>query len=139
MFTNILIEVLSSIIGMSSASLAIFFEKSKLLKQDRIHAKNLTDKINELTASLSKSAQLMAEIEDEFARQKELAEKWKSEAETSQLVASLNQKEVEAITKIFGNKIEIENKKSGRASIFWGALFCLIGLAGGFLLSKYFL
>ena len=139
MFTNMLIDILASLIGVSSSVLASLFVKAKILKQDQVHSKKLTDKINELTVSLRKSAQLMEEVEAEFARQKDLAEKWKSEAETSKIIASLNQQEVDAITKVFGNKLEIENKKSGKASIFWGAFFCLVGLVGGFLLSKFFL
>ena len=139
MLTDVLISILASLVGVSTSVLKPLFEKSKLLKQDQEHAKNLSDKITELTESLSKSAQLMAEIETEFAKQKDLAEKWKSEAETSQIIASLNQQEVEAVTKIFGKKLEKENKKSGRASILWSAFFCVIGLVGGFLLSKFFL
>ena len=139
MLTDVLISILASLVGVSTSVLKPLFEKFKLLKQDQEHAKNLSDKITELTESLSKSAQLMAEIETEFAKQKDLAEKWKSEAETSQIIASLNQQEVEAVTKIFGKKLEKENKKSGRASILWSAFFCVSGLVGGFLLSKFFL
>ena len=83
MLTDVLISILASLVGVSTSVLKPLFEKFKLLKQDQEHAKNLSDKITELTESLSKSAQLMAEIETEFAKQKDLAEKWKSEAETS--------------------------------------------------------
>lgn len=139
MITDMLIDILASLIGVSTTVLETLFKKSRILKQDQEHAKTISDKINELTESLSKSAELMAEIESEFERQKELAEKWKLEAKTSQIVASMNQEEVEAITKLFGEKVENENEKSGRVSIFWGAFFCVVGLLGGWLIGKFLL
>ena len=60
----------------------------------------------------------MSEIEIGFAKQKDLADKWKEEATTSQIIASLNENEVAAVSKIFGGKLEKENKKSGRWSLF---------------------
>lgn len=136
---DILISMLSSATGISATILDELFTKANLLKKDEESSKKLTFKINELTESLGKSAQLMSEVEAEFAKQKELAEKWKSEAETSKIIASMSQKEVDAVTKIFGKKIEYESKKSGRTSIAWSAFFCIVGLVGGFLLSKFFL
>ncbi len=136
---DLFVSLLGTILGIGdffATTVRLLLDKNNLLQQDRKHAKNIADKISELTESLNKSGKLMAEIEAEFEKQKVLAEKWKEEAETSQIIASLNQQEVEAVTKIFGNKIEKENKKSGRISILWGAFFCVIGLVGGFLLSR---
>ncbi|MCL2592304.1 MAG: hypothetical protein FWD82_02945 [Defluviitaleaceae bacterium] len=87
--------------------------------------------------SLKKSSELMYEIEIEFSKQKELAEKWKEEASTSQIIAQLNQEEVEAVTKIFGGQVEKVHKKSGRMSLLWNIIFCLIGLVGGYLISRF--
>lgn len=81
---------------------------------------------------------LMAEIESEFQQQKELAEKWSKEAETSQIIASLSEKEVEAVTKLFGGVLKEDEKKSSKKS-WWNLFFCLLGILGGYLVSKYLL
>lgn len=139
MLIDVLIEILSSLIGVSTSALKPLFEKANLLKQDKKNSELLTDKIEELTVSLRKSSELMSEIEIEFTKQKELADKWKEEATTSEIIASLNQKEVAAVSKIFGGEIEKESKKSSRWSLFWNILFCVIGLVGGYLVSKFLL
>lgn len=139
MITDILITMLSSLIGVRVSLITQLLKKADLLNQDKENAELLTDKIEELTVSLRKSSKLMSEIEIEFAKQKELANKWKEEATTSQIIASLNENEVAAVSKIFGGQLEKENKKSGRWSLFWNIVFCLIGLIGGYFISKFLL
>ena len=81
----------------------------------------------------------MAEIEVEFEQQKVLAEKWKQEAETSQLIAAMSEKEIEAVTKVFGGVLENGEKKSSKKSWWWNLFFCLLGILGGYLVSKFLL
>ena len=113
------------------------FRKHQLLKDDEKRRELLANQIDELSSSLKKSAVLMGEIEIEFERQKQQAEKWSEEAKTSKLIASMNQDEVDAVTKIFGKQIVRSSKGTNRMSIIWGIVFCIIGLAGGYLISKY--
>ena len=114
-------------------------EKNKLLNMDIENQKNIADKIQQLSDSLEKSSELMKEIESDFEQQRILAEKWKDEAETYQSIAQLNQDEVNAVRKIFGQQINLENRRNIRFSIFLGALFCIIGIVGGLLLSALIL
>ena len=79
----------------------------------------------------------MSEIEAEFERQKQLAEKWQEEAATSQIIASMNQEEVDAVTKLFGNQLAKESKKSGRQSWWWSLFFCLLGIVGGYIAGRF--
>lgn len=139
MFSDILVEMLSSLIGISSTTLKQLFQKADLLKQNEQSAKLLADKIEELTTTLHASSELMSEIEAEFEKQKISADKWKEEAATSEIIASLNQKEVAAVSKIFGGQLKAESKVSSRWALFWNVVFCAIGLVGGFLISKYLL
>jgi len=136
---EILISLLSSIIGVSTSVLKPLFLKSKLLKEEKKTTQILSDKVDRLTTSLKESSELMIEIETEFANQKALAEKWAEEANTSQIIASMNQKEIDAVTKIFGGQLEKENKKSSRQSLIWNIVFGVIGLLGGYLISKFLL
>jgi len=136
---SILAEMLSSYIPMSKKSIITLMEKNKLLNMDIENQKNIADKIQQLSDSLEKSSELMKEIESDFEQQRILAEKWKDEAETYQSIAQLNQDEVNAVRKIFGQQINLENRRSIRFSIFLGALFCIIGIVGGFLLSALIL
>ena len=78
----------------------------------------------------------MAEIEEEFERQKKLAEEWKEQETTSKIIASMNQDEIDAVAKIFGGQLEKEAKKSGRSAIIQNIIFCILGIIGGYLISK---
>ena len=89
-----------------------------------------------LTNSLQETSMLMADIEMEFQQKKELAEKWSEQAETSQIIASMSKKEVEAVSKIFGGILEDEEKKSNKISWWWNLFFCVLGIVGGYLVSK---
>ena len=54
----------------------------------------------------------MIEIEAEFDRQKKLAEKWKEEAATSQIIAAMNQDEIKQYLLKKGYKvIAVDNQK----------------------------
>ena len=110
MLVDALIEVFSGILsaltGISRGIIETFFHKKQILKDEQKQQEELSKKLEKLTASLHESSVLMSEIELEFQQQKELAEKWHKEAETSQIIASLNEKEVEAVTKLFGGVLK---------------------------------
>jgi DNA gyrase/topoisomerase IV subunit B len=143
MFVDILIDIFSGILsgltGVSRGIIETFFHKKQILKDEQKKQEELSKKLERLTASLHESSVLMSEIEIEFQQQKELAEKWHKEAETSQIIASLNEKEVEAVTKLFGGVLKKDEKKSNRRSWWWNLFFCLLGIVGGYLVSKFLL
>ena len=122
-----MVEVLSSLLsgltGVGVGIIELFFQKKQILENEKRHQEILSNKIEKLTASLHESSQLMTEIEAEFEKQKQLTEKWQKQAATSQLIASLNEEEVEAISQIFGRQLEKESRKSGRASWWWNFIF----------------
>ena len=112
------------------------------IKKQKEYQKNpeaLSLKISELSDSLKKSSELMSDIEVEFIKQKEFTKRLKEEAETSQLIASLNREEVDAVNRIFSSTVKKEGRKSSNISVAWNAFFCLIGLVGGYFITKYLL
>lgn len=129
---------LSSLLGVNYPALKDIYKKINLLSHDKKHQEILSMKIEKLTENLHNSSELMMEIEKEFAKQKELAQKWEEEAKTSQIVASMKQEEIEAISKLFGGQLEKENKKSSYKSFIWNVVFCIVGIIGGYITSKYF-
>ena len=135
MLVDALIEVfsgmLSALTGVSQNIIEIFYHKKQILKDDKKKQEELSQKLDRLTASLHESSVLMSEIEIEFQQQKELAEKWHKEAETSQIIASMSEKEIEAVTKLFGGVIKEDEKKSNRRSWWWNLFFCVLGIVGG--------
>lgn len=143
MITEFMIEVLSSLMsgltGISDTFIELFFRKKRILKEDKKAQETLSKKLEKLTNNLHETSVLMAEIETEFQQQKELAEKWNKEAETSQIIASMSEKEVEAVTKIFGGVLKEDEKKSSRKSWWWNLFFCILGIIGGYLVSKFLL
>lgn len=141
MITEILINafsmVLSALIGVSDTFIELFFRKEKILKDEKKSQETLSNKLEKLTNNLHETAVLMEEIEKEFQQQKELAEKWNKEAETSKIIASMNEKEVEAVTKIFGGVLKEDEKKSSKKNWWWNLFFCILGIIGGYIVSKY--
>lgn len=129
--------LLSSFTGISDSIIKVFFRKKNILEKEKKQQEILSGKIEELTKSLHESSRLMSEIEAEFERQKQLAEKWQEEAATSQIIASMNQEEVDAVTKLFGNQLAKESKKSGRQSWWWSLFFCLLGIVGGYIAGRF--
>lgn len=109
------------------------------MKDEKKTQETLSKKLEKLTNNLHETSTLMSEIEIEFQQQKELAEKWSKEAETSQIIASMSEKEVEAVSKLFGGVIKEDEKKSNRISWWWNLFFCILGIIGGYLVSKYLL
>lgn len=143
MITEILISIIavlaSSLLGVSDTFIKLFFKTKRILENDKKTQETLSRKLERLTNNLQETSSLMEEIETEFQQQKELAEKWNKEAETSKIIASMNEKEIEAVTKLFGGVIKEDEKRTSRKSWWWNLFFCIIGIIGGFLVSKYFL
>ena len=140
MITDLVVEVLLSVAasmsGVSNVIVELFFKKKQLLKYEKKKQDSLAKKIEMLTNNLQETSILMADIEMEFQQKKELAEKWSEQAETSQIIASMSKKEVEAVSKIFGGILEDEEKKSNKISWWWNLFFCVLGIVGGYLVSK---
>lgn len=141
MITEILINafsiILSALTGVSDTFIEVFFRKEKILKDEKKSQETLSNKLEKLTNNLHETSVLMEEIEKEFQQQKELAEKWNKEAETSKIIASMNEKEVEAVTKIFGGVLKEDEKKSSKKNWWWNLFFCILGIVGGYIVSKY--
>ena len=135
---SFLSTLLSAFTGVSVSVIELFYKKRKLLANEKKQQDILSQKIDKLTQSLHESSQLMTEIEAEFDRQKKLAEKWKEEAATSQVIAALNQDEIDAVTKLLGRQLEKESKKSGRQSWWWSLFFCILGIVGGYVIARFF-
>lgn len=112
-------------------------ERIKRQKEFQSNPEALTLKANELTDSLRKSAELMAEIEVEFSKQKDVAMKLKEEAETNQLIASLKREDVEAVNKILSATVKTEGKKSNRFCFITSAFFCAVGIIVGAIIQNF--
>lgn len=99
----------------------------------------LNDKIEKATNSLHQTSILIAEMEEYLEKQKLNAEKLRQEVNISEGIVSMNQKEVEAVKSVFSGELQKENKKSGKWSFFWNIVFWILGLVGGYLISKFLL
>ncbi len=134
---SIMINIASSILGVSEDFFKILFEKKKILKSEKKQQEILSEKINKLTVSLHESSQLMNEIEEEFEKQKELAKIWEEKANTSKVIAEMHQEEIDAVSKILSKQLKTESKKSDKKAFIWNVVFCVIGILGGYLISKF--
>lgn len=133
---SIMINIASSILGVSEDFFKILFEKKKIIKSEKKQQEILSEKINRLTVSLHESSQLMNEIEEEFEKQKELAKIWEEKADTSKAIAEMHQEEIDAVSKILTKQLKNESKKSDKKAFIWNVVFCVIGILGGYFISK---
>ena len=132
---DIMSSILSSIIDIDDMIIRSLFRKKSFLRTEKKTKETISNKLEQLTNNLHDTSVLMAEIEAEFDKPKELAEKWKEEAENSKAIASLGKNEIEAIRKIFGGVLEEGEKKSSRRAWWWNLFFCLLGIVGGCLVT----
>lgn len=133
---SVMISIAANILGVSSDFFKILFEKRKIVNSEKKQQEILSEKINRLTASLHESSQLMNEIEEEFEKQKELARIWEEKADTSKAIAEMHQEEMDAVSKILSKQLKEEGKKSDKKAFIWNVVFCVIGILGGYLISK---
>lgn len=135
-FAETLYDLLNSLYGNNGNFIASIIKKQLLLKSSRLRQRVLSKKIKKLSDNLSRSSILMEEIEAEFQKQREIAEEWKKEADTAKAIASMHQEEIDAVSKVLGVQMEIENRKSSRRALIWNIIFCIVGIIGGYFISK---
>lgn len=136
---SIMINTASGILGISEDLIKNLFKKKQIANSEKKQQEILSEKIRRLTSSLQESSQLMNEIEEEFQKQKELAKEWEKKADMSRTIAAMHQEEIDAVSKLLSKQLRSEGKKSDRKSFVWNIVFCIIGIIGGYLTSKYLL
>lgn len=139
MISEILVNLASAFIGVNPKKLNELLRKTRIVQDTKKQQQVLSSKIERLTESLHESSVLMTEIEEEFNKQKLQAAKWQEEADTAKIIAEMHQEEIAAISKVLGVQLEKEGKKSDRKALFWNIFFCVVGILGGYLVSKFFL
>lgn len=132
-----LLNMASGMLGVSVDFLDILFKKRQIVYSEKKQHEVLSEKIKKLTTSLEESTQLMAEIETEFQKQQALAKEWEEKADTSKVIAEMHQGEIDAVAKVLASQLQSEGKKSDRKSFVLNALFCVLGILGGYLASKW--
>lgn len=136
--SEVLTSLASAIIGVNSIVFKELFRKTRIARDTKKQQQVLSDKIERLTESLHQSSVLMTEIEQEFEKQKTLAVKWQEEADTAKALAEMHQEEIAAISKVLGVQLEKESRKADKKAFLWNVAFCLIGILGGYLVTKFF-
>ena len=79
-------------------------------------------------------------IEDaliEIEKQKKLFEQMKQEAEISQQITSMNQKQVDALNQLLESTLNKQEKKSFPKTLMWNLFFCILSAILGFVLGKF--
>ena len=104
---------------------SFFFEKARNPPSER---PSLEQRIKLLTESLNTSARTITEIEDEVAARQKLVAKLKADAETAQALASMNQKQTEAIAQALRGQLEQQERSSFWKNIWLNVFFAVLGV-----------
>ena len=61
----------------------------------------------------------------------------KQEAEISQQITSMNQKQVDALNQLLESTLNKQEKKSFPKTLMWNLFFCILSAILGFVLGKF--
>ena len=98
---------------------------------------SLEERIKVLTTSLNTAASTITQIEEEIAARQKLVERLKTDADTAQSIATLNQKQAEAIAQSLRGQLEQKDKEGWWSSLAQNVFFALLGAAFGELLRLF--
>lgn len=127
-------SMLSAIIGVDIREIKNAFDKSKLKENKKTE---IIDSIDVVSQKLEESKEIIDNALLEMEKQKNMYEQMKKEAEISQQIKSMNEKQVEALNVLLENTLNKQEKKSFPKNFFWNLFFCVLSAVLGFLLGKY--
>lgn len=132
---DLLYEILSYTLGIDKSLVKKIRKINKFDEEEQSILENYTI----LEKRFSEMQDLLTDVLCIIDKQKKAMEIKIEEAKQSEVLVHLNETEVEAIEKLIERPIKRESQNSKRSSILWGALFCIIGIIGGFLIGKFLL
>jgi hypothetical protein len=136
MITDVVFEIMWGMItrrfGIDEKTLKkILLNKGKDSKDS-----DLSENFNIIQEKLTDSQRIIESVLIEVEEQKKIFEQKKREAEISENVKKLNQKELESVRALLDESISKESKKSNINNIVYGAIFCVLSALLGFALGK---
>lgn len=132
-FREMWVNLFSEIVGIDIKALKRTIQKVSSHDSD---SNSLTENFDKVTEKLQESKSVIEDALRQVEEQRKLTEKLKEEAEASKQIASMNQEQMAAVTKILKKSLGENDKSSFRRDIIMNIVFCLISAALGYFIGK---
>jgi hypothetical protein len=120
-----------------SAAFSYFGQRKSQSEREKTEEEIIKEKVDTLTSSLNRSADLISEVTEHINQRHELVEKLKKDHEKYQNLVNLKEEEVQAVAQILRGELKQEGKSSFRKSFLMNSLFFLMGSAVSVVVTAY--
>lgn len=131
---EIIVSIISSFLGVNLREIKKILNK----ENDKIRENTeISESIDVVSKNLADSKEIIEDALIEIKKQKKLFEQMKQEAEISQQITSMNQKQVDALNQLLESTLNKQEKKSFPKTLMWNLFFCILSAILGFVLGKF--
>ncbi|MEJ8743510.1 hypothetical protein WKT07_08670 [Mediterraneibacter sp. HCN-7094] len=131
---EIIVSIISSFLGVNLREIKKILNK----ENDKIRENTeISESIDVVSKNLADSKEIIEDALIEIEKQKKLFEQMKQEAEISQQITSMNQKQVDALNQLLESTLNKQEKKSFPKTLMWNLFFCILSAILGFVLGKF--
>ena len=131
---EIIVSIISSFLGVNLREIKKILNK----ENDKIRENTeISESIDVVSKNLADSKEIIEDALIEIEKQKKLFEQMKQEAEISQQITSMNQKQVDALNQLLESTLNKQEKKSFSKTLMWNLFFCILSAILGFVLGKF--
>lgn len=131
---EIIVSIISSFLGVNLREIKKILNKENAkIREDT----EISESIDVVSKNLADSKEIIEDALIEIEKQKKLFEQMKQEAEISQQITSMNQKQVDALNKLLESTLNKQEKKSFPKTFMWNLFFCILSAILGFVLGKF--
>ena len=131
---EIIVSIISSFLGVNLREIKKILNK----ENDKIRENTeISESIDVVSKNLADSKEIIEDALIEIEKQKKLFEQMKQEAEISQQITSMNQKQVDALNQLLESTFNKQEKKSFPKTLMWNLFFCILSAILGFVLGKF--
>lgn len=134
-FLEVLATLISAFLGVNLSELKQSLDKKNLKESGNLE---ISKNIDNVSKKLEESKEIIENALLEVEKQKRLFEEMKKEAEISQQISSMNEKQVNALNKVLECTLNKQEKKSSFKNILLNLFFSVLGAVIGFVLGKIF-
>lgn len=134
MVSLICTSLVSAILGIDLKAIQDSLNKENLKNAGKL---DISDNIDAVSKKLEDSKEMIETALLEVEKQKTLFDQMKKEAEISQQISSMNQEQIDALSKVLEKTLSKQDKKAFPKMFFWNLFFCVLSAVLGFVLGKF--
>ena len=136
---SILTAILATLGGVVSVAFEIVAKYIKTRKDRQKDSQDIAEKIKSISASLSKSAIELVNMQEQLKERIAFVEDLTIQAKRAEEIASLNKGQLNAVNEILSTNLKKEGRRSLWQGIVINFIFFILGAAASYLIAVYLL